>query len=334
MKAIDKQKLTDLLKEWSKSYGIYAPVKVDDNSSFKKWEDGKEVVLNELTNVSAKGIFFPQTEELYDYKVEKADVELQEVKPERDEFIVFGIRPCDLKSLDMFDDVFLTKGFIDPYYKAKRDSAITVALLCDKPFRYCFCDSLGVDYQQAEVADLLMYQDGSSLGFVAQTPKGEELLTKAGSLFTEKDIKLPTKEDCQLKADTDQLATKLADMFEHSYWDSVYEKCIGCGACTFLCPTCHCFDINSHNRACGTGFKTRCWDSCMFPDYTLMAGGHNPRATRKERFRNRFLHKLQFFPERYGKTLCVGCGRCIQKCPVNVDITKIIAQLKEVDLNG
>ncbi len=332
MKAINKQKLGEVLKEWSKKYSVMAPLNEAGKTSFKKWEEDKEVVLDKNTNIPPKSVFFPQTEELYEYSIDKTDVEVNEVQPSQEEFVVFGIRPCDLKSIEMLDDLFLTRGFVDPYYKAKRDSGILVAYLCGKPARTCFCESMGIDYQKAENADMVMFESGDFIGFEAQTPKGEELLKSIDSLTEDKELKLAEKEELKLSADVEGLAEKLAGMFEHPYWDEVYEKCLGCGTCTYLCPTCHCFDINSHNRG-NKGFKTRCWDTCMFADYTLMAGGHNPRPTRKERFRNRFLHKLQYFPERYNKTACVGCGRCISKCPVNVDITEIIAQLKEVDVN-
>jgi len=334
MKSINKQKLAQVLKQWSNKYAVMAPIDKGTVTSFRNWEEGKEVQLDKISTVSAKSIFFPQTEELYTYKVEKDNVELTETAPIEKEIVAFGVRPCDFKSLEMLDDLFLTRGYVDTCYKAKRDNAIIVAYLCSNPCRTCFCESMGVDYQKVEGADIAMYVDSENIGFTAQTEKGETLLKEIDSLTEEKDVKLPEKQELKLKANIDGLAAKLAPMFKHPYWDSAYEKCIGCGTCTYVCPTCHCFDINSHNRAAGTGFKTRCWDSCMFPDYTLMAGDHNPRPGRKERFRNRFLHKLQQFPERYGKTACVGCGRCISKCPANVDIVAIISQLSQLKEEG
>ena len=327
MKSINKQKLAQVLKQWSGKYAVMAPTDKGGATSFNKWEDGQEVKLENNSTVPAKSVFFPQTEELYRYKVEKDTIELKEVAPIENEMLVFGIRPCDLKSLDILDDLFLTRGFVDVPYKAKRDNAAIVSYLCDKPCRYCFCESLGIDYQKAKSADVAMCFDGENFGFTAQTEKGESLLKEIESLTEEKEVTLPQKQEFKLKANLSGLAEKIAQMFEDPYWDTAYKGCMGCAACTYVCPTCHCFDVNSHNRASGAGFKTRCWDSCMFPDYTLMAGDHNPRPTRKERFRNRFLHKLQQFPERYGKIACVGCGRCISKCPANVDITKVISQL-------
>jgi ferredoxin len=126
------------------------------------------------------------------------------------------------------------------------------------------------------------------------------------------------------------VAEKLSAMFEHPLWDELHLPCLGCGTCTFACPTCYCFEMGPELR--GTmGTEMRYWDSCMFSEYTRMAGGHNPRPTLKERLRNRYLHKLSFFAERYGQGLCVGCGRCIEKCPVGLDISKVIEMIGEAE---
>ena len=332
MKAFHKQKLDDIFNEWGKNFTIIAPLE-EEEIRFKKWEEGKRVNLTKNSTVPPKEVFFPQTEELYRFQLDGVDLQINEMDQKVEPFILFGIRPCDLKSLEMLDDVFLTKGFVDSYYRTKRELGVLVAYLCPEPERTCFCTSMDVDYRKAPGADLVVMDDGEYLGLEAQTTKGEELLKAIESLLEEKSVSLPEPVKQQLEVDTEGLAEKLAGMFEHPYWDYVHEKCLGCGICTYVCPTCHCFDINSHNRG-KKGFKTRCWDSCMFPDYTQMAGGHNPRPTRKERFRNRFLHKLQYFPERYDKVGCVGCGRCLKMCPVNVDITAIISELKEAAVNG
>ena len=128
---------------------------------------------------------------------------------------------------------------------------------------------------------------------------------------------------------TQDLSTKLKGMFEHPIWDEVSKPCMGCGTCTYVCPTCYCFDIGSDNHG-AEGTKFRCWDSCMFSDYARMAGGHDPRPSKKERVRNRYMHKLSYFNERYGTTLCVGCGRCVSKCPSGMDITDFINKVQEV----
>jgi ferredoxin len=143
------------------------------------------------------------------------------------------------------------------------------------------------------------------------------------------ELEVPGCGSFKIKFNGEGVPEKLKTMFESEIWDEIARKCVNCGACTYLCPTCHCFDINQEVRG-EDGVKYRCWDSCMFGDYTQMAGGHNPRPGKKERVRNRFMHKLCFFPERYNMLLCTGCGRCLENCPVQMDITSVIKRVQEV----
>jgi len=121
----------------------------------------------------------------------------------------------------------------------------------------------------------------------------------------------------------------LLALYNASFWPQIAEACINCGACTFLCPTCYCFDIQ--DEVAGTkGVRLRYWDSCMFPLFTLHASGHNPRGQKMQRVRNRFMHKFKYFPDRFGPVSCVGCGRCVKDCPVNIDIREVISLMQAV----
>ena len=186
---------------------------------------------------------------------------------------------------------------------------------------------MGLDRAHAEssVADVQVYYLGDAYGFEPISEKGKAFLDAVTGL-REGEGKLPEQKPQSIQFDPSGLAEKLKDMFEHPIWDEYAFKCLNCGTCSYTCPTCHCFDINNKLRGT-TGLKLRTWDSCMFGEYTLMAGGHQPRPGKKERVRNRFLHKLQYFNEKHDMSLCVGCGRCIAKCPVNMDITKFIRQV-------
>jgi len=124
------------------------------------------------------------------------------------------------------------------------------------------------------------------------------------------------------------MVNKLDKMFENSLWKTIAMKCLGCGVCTYLCPTCNCFDIQDET-ALEKGARVRVWDSCMYPEYTLQASGHNPRPERVNRIRNRVYHKFNYCPKNYGVTACVGCGRCIDNCPVNIDIIDVINKAGE-----
>lgn len=331
MKIVKKDKLKTLLDGFAKDAQTFAPVKVNDTLKFLPWDGSGEVDLSENALIPPKDLLFPQTEVMYKYTANGAQGEVTEIAATAEKQIVFGIRPCDVKSLNMMDDVFLTKGFEDDYYKSKRDNTILVSLGCTKPEPSCFCSSMGIDMTEAEGVDVVMYDLGDSLAMEAKTEAGEQLLQSAQGA-EEGSAKKPEAQECQLSADAEGLAEKLAQMFHHPYWEEMSRTCIGCGTCTYLCPTCHCFDIQRKNVG-DEGFQFRCWDSCMFSEYTRMAGGHQPRPSKKERVRNRFLHKLQYFPERYDKVACVGCGRCVAKCPVNIDITRIIAELREVSVD-
>ncbi|MBO8168018.1 MAG: 4Fe-4S dicluster domain-containing protein [Thermoanaerobacteraceae bacterium] len=331
MKILNKQKLKDLLNSLAADATVYAPVKQDGVIRFQAWNGDQEIDLTDNALLPPKDLLFPQTEVMYKYTANGMRAEITEVAATAEKQVIFGMRPCDVKSLSMMDDVFLTKGYEDDYYKSKRENTVIISLGCNEPAPTCFCSSMGVDMTEAEGADVMMFDLGDKLALEAKTEIGENLLASASGLEDGSADK-PAGGQCQLKVEPDGLAEKLAKMFEHPYWEELCRKCLGCGACTYLCPTCHCFDIRRKNIG-EKGFQFRCWDSCMFSEYTRMAGGHNPRPSKKERVRNRFLHKLQYFPERYGKVACVGCGRCLAKCPVNMDITRIIKELGEVAIN-
>ena len=118
----------------------------------------------------------------------------------------------------------------------------------------------------------------------------------------------------------------LMEKFNDPQWADLSRACLGCGTCTFVCPTCQCYDVRDFDTGSGIQ-RYRCWDSCMFSDFTLMAHGTN-RPTQVERFRQRFMHKLVYFPSKNdGLYSCVGCGRCLEKCPQSLNIVKIIKAL-------
>lgn len=333
MRAIKKSDMGSWLEFLSRQGTVYVPMREEEGLvSFSPWSPGAEVAWDAGNSlVPPKGLFFPQTETLYRYRADGSDVSLDE--PALDDIaspqVLVGVRPCDVKSLQVLDAVFLTKGYVDALCQTRRNRTLIVAQACAKAQPTCFCTSMGVSPVEAPGADMVLYDLGDEMGVMVQTEKGAEALAGYPGMGPEKEEPLPEAPACQLTADVEGLAERLKERFYHPVWDELYRKCLGCGICTYLCPTCHCFDIDRENWG-QNGREYRGWDSCMYSQYTLMAGGHNPRPTKKERVRNRFLHKLQYIPERYGILGCVGCGRCLAKCPVNMDITRIITRLQEV----
>ncbi|NLT95019.1 MAG: 4Fe-4S binding protein [Clostridia bacterium] len=330
MKTVLKTKLPELFEKLANNYTVFVPAKIEGISRFAPYQNGLELALEENVLMPPKDIFFPQTEKMYKFKAKDQYLEIEDLPPEEGQQVIFGVRSCDLKSIDCLDQVFLTKGFVDAFYQDKRDRSILIGLSCVKPMENCFCSSMGVDPQKGVGADIQAYDLGDKVGFEAITEKGRELLGKIETLLVEEAASVPAVEKFVLTADIEGVPEKLKNMFDHPIWDDICRKCLNCSVCAFVCPTCHCFDIASEVRG-EDGTKIRCWDTCMFDEYTRMAGGHQPRPGKKERVRNRFMHKLRYFPERYDMLLCTGCGRCVAKCPVNLDITAVIRKIKEAE---
>ena len=358
-----KKDLEKALQTLSQKAVVFAPIleiiedKVSGGKSVEKkfmpYFDGAEVALEGFNTVKPpKDVLFPNVEKMYKYKT-GAGAYIKELLPEDSQKIIFGIRPCDMRSIDSMDKVFLTKDYVDSYYAKRRENVTIVAFGCLEPSRTCFCDSMGLDPNQASTADVMMNvaadsefttcsdcetkvltEEGKYV-LTPQTEKGKVLLEQLKELLSDGGESYQDTK-CSLHiVKAENLDEKLSKMFDHPIWGKVTKGCIGCGTCTFVCPTCYCFDIDNENHG-AEGCKYRCWDSCMFSDYSRMAGGANPRPTKKERLRNRYLHKLEFFNERYGETLCVGCGRCIENCPAHLDISDFIEKvsLVKIDASG
>lgn len=319
---LKKTDLDQALSILSAGASVFVPTTKDGVKRFQLWEKDLLVELDgDNTLLPPKDILFPCTEKMYHYRLGE-DISIKEVVDAPAQ-IIFGVRPCDMQSIDCMDKVFLEKGYVDSYYERKRQNVVLFAYGCPGASRTCFCDSMGIDPNSAPNADVMMWDGGDVLVLKSQTPKGASSLEKLNTLL-KKGGKARSKTKCSLKVEmSETLPQKLSKMFEHPIWRETADACIGCATCTYVCPTCYCFDIDSDSHG-AVGTKYRCWDSCMFSDYNRMAGGHNPRPTKKERVRNRYLHKLSFFKDRYGQLLCVGCGRCIEKCPAHMDISAFI----------
>lgn len=304
----------------------------------------------------AKGAFFPQTDPLFRFRREEGKLNIEPVAEAVRERVLFGIRPCDARSLALLDKVF-GGPFADSQYQARRAATLLVAWACDHPRPTCFCQSVGVDPTTAPEADVMFAplpresrpaqgseqaphqrEPGSEMQYLvwAQTQRGQSWLesgmdyldrAQAGQVEAWQETAAGMANAHPLELDMEGVTDRLRQRFDDSMWEELSARCLGCGICTFVCPTCHCFDIADWQRG-QEGLRFKCWDSCSFRDFTLMAGGHNPRPTKKERIRQRFLHKLLYFVDRYGAVACVGCGRCVEQCPVHLDITEVILRVK------
>jgi len=335
MKTIRKDKITELLDFLAGRYELFAPVSQDKTSfDFELIKSGTEADLNFYnTREAGKKLFFPQRQVLFSYSKEGRPTS-PELKAEKQR-VIFGLRPCDVKSLALLDKVFDGPDYKDPYYVEARKNTIIFALACNNPQSSCFCTSLGIGPFYKQGSDVFVIDSGDKYLLEPLTDKGKTLLNEISGLqdARDEDINLAEKLQAQAEAkitkkvELDGLPEKLDEVLDSSVWNEIHQRCLGCGICTYFCPTCHCFDIVEESEKTG-GKRIRIWDSCMYPNFTREASGHNPRALGKERMRNRIMHKFSYFIKNNGEFACVGCGRCIRNCPVNMDITRAIEAIK------
>ena len=329
-------KLQALFAKIAENAKLYLPIdNSDGTASYGEWSEGT-VWSNALnTTKSPKDFFFPQTEDLMKFKTEGKNIEVIDVRRECEDFVIFGVRACDVKSFDILDRVFLTEPR-DSYYAMKRAHGIIVSVACQKPAETCFCGTFGIDATEP-AGDVTAWKSEDALYLRANTEKGSALLDKLADLLEDGSDEAVTAQKEKTKKILDKLPLKelttdafgggkTKELFDDPAWDALSATCLGCGTCTFVCPTCQCYDIKDFNTGNGV-VRYRCWDSCMYSEFTRMAHGNN-RLTQKERFRQRFMHKLVYFPENNdGMFSCVGCGRCLAKCPISMNIVKVMKKI-------
>lgn len=332
MKKISMKKLAALFAEIARTKKLYLPIEAAGQVDFGMWTPEANVRLDVLrTNKSPKGAFFPQIEDMVRFHMQGKNIEINQAELENEDFVLFGVKACDVRSFDILDSVFLAEP-VDPFYKARREHGIIVSLACGEPDETCFCTNFNIDPANP-AGDVTAWVSGDEMFFRANTEKGAALIEG----LEDSDEKPVEKAQEAIRAFLPKLpfgnlnfegfdGDHLMEKFNSPKWAELSRACLGCGTCTFVCPTCQCYDIRDFDT--GNGIQRyRCWDSCMYSDFTLMAHGTN-RPTQVERFRQRFMHKLVYYPSRNeGVYSCVGCGRCLNKCPQSLHIVKIIKAL-------
>lgn len=328
--------LNEVFEKISNNQTLFLPVDTaDGKAAFQKWENGVKYSEKLNTVKSPKGFFFPQTEDLMAFKTSGKNIEIIDTRTAKEDFVVFGVRACDEKSFEILDKVFLSEPQ-DSYYASARKHGTIVTLACNKPSETCFCSAFQIDAANPQ-GDVSAWKTEDEIFFQAHTEKGEKLLSLIADLTEETTDEKVTEQKQKIsnvmqKLPFANLSTakfgggKTKELFDSPVWEELSSTCLGCGTCTFVCPTCQCYDIKDFHTGNGV-IRFRCWDSCMYSEFTKMAHGNN-RNTQKERFRQRFMHKLVYFPENNdGVFGCVGCGRCISRCPISMNIVKVMKKL-------
>ena len=307
----------------------------EDATLFSTIESADQLALGaQLPRKSAKGLFFPQSEIVLRYQTgDGTNVEVQDIEGFAPPTVLLGTHPCDTAAVGVLDAVF-GWDYRDKFYLDRRENTTIVSLGCRNLIdESCFCTAVGLGPDSREGSDVFaVREDAGDLLLEAVTDKGTSLLERTAALLEESEPIPAAAAEPPARAfdadtfDADRVKCWLDENFDSDLWKEMSLSCVGCGTCTFICPTCHCFDIVDETRL-GEGVRRKNWDSCQFGLFTAHASGHNPRAMQSDRFRQRIMHKFKYYVEKFDKTLCVGCGRCVRACPVGHSLLDTLTEI-------
>jgi len=247
------------------------------------------------------------------------------------------VHSCDLHGIRLLDDIF-AEGSPDVHYLTRRENTLVIGIDCKEPcWEHSFCKSMGT-LKPVSGYDLFLTDLGDIYAVQAETKAGDALMEHGRFFMADYKVKdqffdtwrdkLASFPD-RITFDTEKLPVMLADAYDSLVWDALEERCFDCGACTVVCPTCYCFDVQDETDLdMKSGVRYRKWDSCQLQDFAAVAGGANFRGKRSDRLRHRLFRKGKYFKEKFGRFACVGCGRCGRACLVHIDVKDIFNQLK------
>jgi len=323
---LDKAKVPQWLEVLRKDCELIAPVKNYGEVLFMSSPEVSQVVLDyDNTLVPPKEFFLPPTETMFSFTESRAGFHIT-LPEEAKNRIIFGVRPCDVNALLILDKVF-NGELRDEYYLSRREKTTLIALNCNQPGEKCFCGSVGAGPSLSGKFDILLTDIGDVYFIEVGSAKGNELINKLPALFREASQQSEEKKEAVVRQaqklfakpiDPLEVAKRMEAFFNDAKWTELGERCMECGGCTYVCPTCYCFDVVDRIEN-GKGLRLRYWDCCLLPGFTRMAGGLNPRGSKEARMKQRFYHKWDYFVQRFGMLQCVGCGRCSKTALCSID---------------
>lgn len=309
---------------------VVAPKLVAGTVLYEPLVNSGEIITDQLPRRSGKETFFPLCEDIMAYTKAGQKIDLQDIDPSRfPDTVLVGVRPCDAAAVPVLDAVF-SWDYQDEFFLERRKKTTIIGLACTTADDACFCTAVGLGPDNPQGTDLFLTPVEGGYLCETHSDKGDQVIADHQSLFTEPTgaAPLPLAQPQVDKIDLAKVKAWLDSNFEHQDWDSIATRCVGCGACAFVCPACHCFDIVDEGTE-KSGKRRKNWDACGFWKFTHHASGHNPRDQQPKRYRNRIMHKFKYYDDKFGQTLCTGCGRCIRLCPVGIDIAAIVEDISK-----
>ncbi len=312
---------------------VLAPVAADGQVGYRELtaQSAQPTGLGKgLARQSPKSSWFPRSEPILKFRRRDREWTMEDPQLEFPPVVVFGARPCDAAAPEILAPLF-GWDFHDPFFERRLKNMAFVVLACREPAdAACFCTSVGVDPAGENSGDVTLTElaDGS-LAVEARTETGRKLLAMLPQSDEAVDltaIRETIRRKLPAQFSTKAVAEGLRRRFNDPLWERAARSCLACGTCAFVCPTCHCFDLQDEIRG-SEGSRQKNWDACAFPLFTLHTSGHNPRPDQPSRWRQRLSHKFSYYPGKFGRVLCTGCGRCIRLCPAGMDL---LADLKEL----
>jgi len=290
------------------------------------------------TILPPKKYLFPQQEELLKFELkEGSGFEVEPVIQAQDQ-ILLGVRPCDINGIRLLDRVFMD-DVLDEHYAVRRSHTAIIGFDCEEHCdEYCFCESVGAlsvdkggyDLFLTDMGDYYMVSIGSNRGaeLLARYAKvreaNEDLVNDYLRHQTVKLLKFPRR----FRESISLVPLLLIGNYESEYWEELGKKCLACGQCNIVCPTCNCFDVlDVMHLSLSSGTRQRMWDGCMLEDFAKVASGENFRANRANRIRHRIYRKFKYQMQKHGESYCVGCGRCARACLVDINPYEVINEL-------
>ncbi|NDJ78556.1 MAG: sulfite reductase [Chloroflexi bacterium] len=334
MQLISHSGLATWLDHLAQETTLIAPRNVDGVLLYRPVQSSGDIVWDFVRPVlSVKEAFFPATERVLTIEKTGQQIRLNETVPDG-ERVIFGVRSCDARGFLAMDALFANTEPVDVYYTTRRENTALIGLSCNEMGETCFCTSTGGAPDDPTGMDLMLTEVDDGYAIQVITEKGAALLPEITLQELAGEIPQPVLNDPVPFPPMEAWPPQ----FNDAYWADMAERCLSCRICAYVCPTCRCFDVRDEPLPAENGSqhfeRIRCWDSCAGEVYRQIAGGHNPRAAKGDRMRNRFFCKFYYYPEQYGPVACTGCGRCVDACPVNIDITEVmhaVQRLAEVE---